>query len=58
MTDIKVEINPFCAKTLKLTIMWCHMATMALRGRKEKGGRVVPNKHTSPKPYNIPTDLS
>ena len=23
---------PFCAKTLKLSIMWCHMATMALRG--------------------------
>jgi hypothetical protein len=30
--NIQVQMNPFCAKTLKLTIMWCHMATMALRG--------------------------
>ena len=30
--NIQVQINPFCAKTLTLTIMWCHMMTMALRG--------------------------
>jgi hypothetical protein len=29
---IQVPMNPFWAKTIKLTIMWCHMATMALRG--------------------------
>ena len=30
--DIQGLMNPFCAKTLKLTVMWCHMETMALRG--------------------------
>ena len=28
----QVPMNPFCAKTFNLTIMWYHMATMALRG--------------------------
>jgi hypothetical protein len=27
-------MNPFYTETLKLAIMWCHMATMALRGLK------------------------
>ena len=30
--DIPVPMNTFCAKTLKLTIMWCHMVTIALKG--------------------------
>jgi hypothetical protein len=29
---IKVPMNPVCANIFKPTIMWCHMATMALRG--------------------------
>ena len=30
--DIQIPMNPFCARTLKLTIMWYHMVTMTLRG--------------------------
>jgi hypothetical protein len=30
--NIQVPMNPFRAKTLKLNITWCHMATMALNG--------------------------
>jgi hypothetical protein len=29
--NIQIPMNPFCAKTLKLTITWYHMTTMALR---------------------------
>jgi hypothetical protein len=29
--NIHVSTNPFCANTLKLAIIWCHMAIMALR---------------------------
>ena len=32
MQNIKVQMNPFCATSLKLTISVCHTVTMALTG--------------------------
>ena len=33
--DIKFHVNTFCSKTWKLTIMYCHMVTVALRGSRK-----------------------
>jgi hypothetical protein len=30
--DIQAPMNHFCTNTVKLTIFWCHMVTMARRG--------------------------
>jgi hypothetical protein len=39
---IQVPMNPICAKTLQLTTMWSHMATMALSGLKCLSQGIVP----------------
>jgi hypothetical protein len=33
-------MNPFCAKTLKLTVLWCHMVTMTHERVKNNGNKV------------------
>ena len=30
--NIKAQMNPYCAKSLKLAIIWCHRVEMALTG--------------------------